>query len=106
MLQSCIVKTERTNAIPVAYWTRGKVTSPERELRNGHCGCVVWLTGFSASGKSTIANELERRLFDLGKHACVLDGDDIRHGLCSDLDFSPSARNENIRRVGEASRLL
>jgi adenylyl-sulfate kinase len=60
----------------------------------------------SAAGKSTIATELERELFSQGKHACVLDGDNMRHGLCSDLGFSPEDRKENIRRVGEVAKLF
>lgn len=88
------------------YWSRGKVTAGQRELRNGHCGCVIWFTGLSGSGKSTIAAELERELFNLGRHTCILDGDNIRHGLCSDLGFSPKDRTENIRRVGEVARLF
>jgi bifunctional enzyme CysN/CysC len=88
------------------YWSHGKVTGQQRALRNGHAGRVVWLTGLSGSGKSTIANELERELFNLGKHAYVLDGDKVRHGLCSDLAFSPKDRKENIRRVGEVAKLF
>jgi bifunctional enzyme CysN/CysC len=88
------------------YWSRGKVTAAQRELRNGHSGCVIWFTGLSGSGKSTIAAELERELFNLGRHTCILDGDNIRHGLCSDLGFSPKDRTENIRRVGEVARLF
>ena len=88
------------------FWSQGKVTNRQRALRNGHAGCVVWLTGLSGSGKSTIANELERELFNLGKQAYVLDGDKLRHGLCSDLAFSPEDRKENIRRVGEVARLF
>ncbi len=88
------------------YWSHGKVTTVQRELRNGHPGRVVWLTGLSASGKSTIAVELERELFNMGRHVYVLDGDNIRHGLGSDLGFSASDRKENIRRVGEAARLF
>ena len=67
---------------------------------------MVWLTGLSGSGKSTIATDLERELFNLGKHAYVLDGDNVRHGLCRDLGFSPQDRQENIRRVGEVAKLL
>src|SRR4029079_16991230 len=67
---------------------------------------VVWLTGLSGAGKSTIATELERELFSLGKFAYVLDGDNIRHGLGSDLGFSPKDRTENIRRVGEVAKLF
>jgi len=88
------------------YWSRGKVTASQRELRNGHRGCVVWLTGLSSAGKSTIATELERELFNLGRHVYVLDGDNIRHGLGSDLGFSPRDRTENIRRIGEVAKLF
>jgi bifunctional enzyme CysN/CysC len=88
------------------YWSLGKVTPGQRALRNGHRGRVVWLTGLSASGKTTIATELERELFNLGQHVYVLDGDNMRHGLCSDLGFSPKDRKENIRRVGETAKLF
>jgi len=87
-------------------WTQGKVSPDERIRRTGYAGCVIWLTGLSASGKSTIATELERELFNQGKLAYVLDGDNTRHGLCSDLGFSPEDRRENIRRVGEVVRLF
>ncbi len=88
------------------YWSQGKVTGRQRESRNGHLGCVLWLTGLSGAGKSTIATELERELFYLGKHVYVLDGDNVRHGLCSDLGFAPKDRTENIRRVGEVAKLF
>jgi bifunctional enzyme CysN/CysC len=88
------------------YWSRGKVTAGQRAARNGHSGRVVWLTGLSASGKSTIATELERELFRLGQYVYVLDGDNMRHGLCSDLGFSPQDRKENIRRIGETAKLF
>lgn len=88
------------------YWSRGKVTASQREQRNRHSGCVIWLTGLSGSGKSTIAAELERELFNLGRHTYILDGDNIRHGLCSDLGFAPKDRVENIRRIGEVTRLF
>ena len=88
------------------YWTRGKVAAAQRAMRNGHEGRVVWLTGLSASGKSTISTELERELFNHGRHVYVLDGDNIRHGLCSDLGFSARDRKENIRRIGEAAKLF
>jgi adenylyl-sulfate kinase len=88
------------------FWTRGKVTAEQRVRLSGQTGCVVWLTGLSASGKSTIATELERELFNRGKFAYVLDGDNTRHGLCSDLGFSPEDRKENIRRLGEVARLF
>jgi bifunctional enzyme CysN/CysC len=88
------------------YWSHGKVSASQREARNGHAGCVVWLTGLSSAGKSTIAVELERELFSLGRHAYVLDGDNMRHGLCSNLGFSHEDRTENIRRVGEVAKLF
>jgi len=88
------------------FWTPGKVTAEQRVHLIGQSGCVIWLTGLSASGKSTIATELERELFDQGKLAYVLDGDNTRQGLCSDLEFSPEDRRENIRRVREVVRLF
>jgi bifunctional enzyme CysN/CysC len=88
------------------FWSTGKVTLAQRAARNGHSGRVVWLTGLSASGKSTIATELERELFSQGQHVYVLDGDNMRHGLCSDLGFSPRDRKENIRRIGETAKLF
>lgn len=87
-------------------WQQSKVTAEQRAARNGHSGRVVWLTGLSSSGKSTIAAELERELFQLGRHTYVLDGDNVRHGLCSDLGFSHKDRAENIRRVGEVAKLF
>jgi adenylyl-sulfate kinase len=82
------------------------VTPQQRESRSGHAGCVVWLTGLSGAGKSSIATELERELFNRGRHVYLLDGDNMRHGLCSDLAFSPTDRRENIRRIGEVARLF
>ncbi len=88
------------------YSSEGKISAQQRADRNGHQGRVIWLTGLSGSGKSTLARELERELFIQGKHAYVLDGDNIRQGLCKDLGFSHADRSENIRRVGEVSRLM
>jgi bifunctional enzyme CysN/CysC len=88
------------------YWTSGRVTPVQRALHHGHAGRVVWLTGLSCSGKSTIATELERELFERGKLVYVLDGDNMRHGLCNDLGFSPKDRRENIRRIGEVAKLF
>ena len=78
----------------------------ERWVRNRHKGAVVWFTGLSASGKSTLATMLEQRLFELGRQVYVLDGDNVRHGLCSDLGFSAEDREENIRRIGELAALF
>ena len=83
-----------------------KITAALREQRNGHCGLVIWLTGLSGAGKTTIATELERQLFAAGKHTYLLDGDILRHGLCSDLNFSAESRRENIRRAGEVAALF
>ncbi len=88
------------------FWSEGTVTPAKRALRNGHTGAIVWLTGLSGSGKSTISGALERELFNMGMHPSVLDGDNIRHGLNSNLGFSPEDRVENIRRVAEVARLM
>lgn len=82
------------------------VTRTDREKLNGHASRVVWLTGLSGSGKSTIAHLVEQRLYDLGMRTYVFDGDNVRHGLCGDLDFSPTDRAENIRRIAEMVRLF
>jgi bifunctional enzyme CysN/CysC len=89
------------------YWSHGKVTAQQRALRNGHGGCVVWLTGPAGSGKSPIANELERELFNLGKHAYLLDVEKVRQGLCADLPLTtiPGGK-EKLRRAGEVARLF
>lgn len=83
-----------------------KVSLAERNKRNGHLGQIIWLTGLSGSGKSTIAMALERKLFDAGRQVFVLDGDIIRTGLCQDLGFSSKDRTENIRRIGEVARIM
>ncbi len=83
-----------------------RVTRDQRLRQNRHRGGVLWFTGLSGSGKSTLAFELEQRLHKLGMQAYVLDGDNIRHGLGSDLGFSPRDRAENIRRVGEVAALF
>jgi bifunctional enzyme CysN/CysC len=88
------------------FWTEGKITARQRAMRSGHRGAVVWLTGLSGAGKSTIAQALERELFHRAMHTYVLDGDNIRHGLNSNLGFSPEDREENIRRVSEVAKLM
>jgi adenylylsulfate kinase len=82
------------------------VTRAQREALRGHRGVAMWLTGLSGSGKSTLAHALERALVERELSAYVLDGDNIRHGLSSDLGFSPEHRTENIRRIGEVAKLL
>jgi len=87
-------------------WHSGKITYEDRCHDLGQKGLVVWFTGLSGSGKSTIAIELEKELFLMGKTVYVLDGDNIRYGLNSDLGFSEEDRNENIRRIAEVAALL
>lgn len=88
------------------FWTEEKITARERAARAGHRGAVVWFTGLSGAGKSTIAQALEHELFNRGMHTYVLDGDNIRHGLNANLGFSPEDRVENIRRVSEVAKLM
>ncbi len=87
-------------------WHQASVSHQERVSANGHQGAVLWFTGLSGSGKSTIANAVDKMLHDLGCKTYVLDGDNIRHGLNGDLGFSDSDRVENIRRIGEVSKLF
>jgi bifunctional enzyme CysN/CysC len=91
---------------PDVVWEKWNIPRKEREKRNGHKSKVLWFTGISGAGKSTIAKELERKLWDSGKHTILLDGDQLRHGLNGDLGFSPADRTENIRRVGQTARLF
>ncbi|MEG0975271.1 MAG: adenylyl-sulfate kinase [Comamonas sp.] len=85
---------------------RHSVSTSERATRSGHVGGVIWLTGLSASGKSTLAMGLERALFDRGWSAFVLDGDNLRHGLNAGLGFTPADRSENVRRIGQVAALF
>ncbi len=86
-------------------WHHHQITRPEREKLNGHKGMVLWFTGLSASGKSTVANLVDEKLYLRGCHSYVLDGDNIRHGLNKNLGFSAADRAENIRRIGEVGKL-
>ena len=87
-------------------WHDHPVTRTAREQQHGHQGVVLWFTGLSGSGKSTVAGALEQALHQLGVSTYLLDGDNVRHGLCRDLGFSDDDRRENIRRVGEVARLM
>ena len=87
-------------------WQSGRIEREDREARNGHRAACLWLTGLPSSGKSTIACALEAKLFTEGYQAMVLDGDNVRHGLCGDLGFSEKERRENIRRIGHTSKLI
>ncbi len=88
------------------FWNESDITAGRRAARNGHRGAVVWLTGLSGAGKSTIAGALEKELFQRSMHTYVLDGDNLRHGLNSNLGFAPEDRAENIRRVSEVAKLM
>jgi adenylylsulfate kinase len=87
-------------------WHHATVTRERREALNGHGSVILWFTGLSGAGKSTLAHAVEERLHQMGCRTFVFDGDNVRHGLCSDLGFSTEDRIENIRRVGEMSKLF
>ncbi len=82
------------------------ITAAERAVRHGHIGLIVWFTGLSGAGKTTLSAAMERKLFESGKLVYLLDGDILRTGLCRDLGFSAADRHENIRRAGEVARVL
>ena len=111
--------TEKTHVV----WHDHSVSREERQQLNGHRGCVVWFTGLSGSGKSTVANAVDRKLYELGAHCFLLDGDNVRHGLNASreilaasfndefsqrfgLGFSAEDREENIRRIGAVAELF
>ncbi|MEM8737130.1 MAG: adenylyl-sulfate kinase [Planctomycetota bacterium] len=87
-------------------WHAGGVSPEARRANLGQRGATVWFTGLSGSGKSTVAVAVEKMLVERGRHVYRLDGDNVRHGLCSNLGFSPEDRDENIRRIGEVAKLF
>ena len=87
-------------------WHHASVDRAARAEQRGHRSAILWFTGLSGSGKSTLANAVNQALFERGLACYVLDGDNIRHGLCKDLGFSDADREENIRRIGEVSKLF
>jgi adenylylsulfate kinase len=87
-------------------WHHATVTRERREQQNGHKSCVLWFTGLSGAGKSTLAHAVEEVLYQRGCRTFVLDGDNVRHGLSLNLGFSEDDRRENIRRIGEAAKLM
>lgn len=97
-----VVKMNSPNTVKY----RGLVTRRDRERLHGHPSLAIWFTGLSGSGKSTIAHVVEKHLHDKGMSTYVFDGDNVRHGLCSDLGFSPEDRAENLRRIGEMLKLF
>jgi bifunctional enzyme CysN/CysC len=88
------------------HWQAVDLSRAARASQKGQQACVLWFTGLSGAGKSTVANLVEKRLFALGRHSTMLDGDNVRHGLNRDLGFTDTDRVENIRRVGEVARLM
>ena len=97
-----MIKLFPTNLV----WHNATVTRERRELQNRHKSTVLWFTGLSGAGKSTLAHAVEEKLYQMHCHTYVLDGDNIRHGLCVDIGFSDEDRMENIRRIGEVSKLF
>lgn len=95
-------QTRSTNTV----WHNATVTRQRRESQNGHKSAIIWFTGLSGSGKSTLAHAVEEKLHQMGCRTFVFDGDNVRHGLCADLGFSQADRIENIRRIGEMSKLF
>lgn len=95
-------KIKSTNTV----WHNATVTRERREKLNGHKSTILWFTGLSGSGKSTVAHSVEEKLHQLGCKTFVFDGDNVRHGLCKDLGFSDSDRKENLRRIGEMVKLF
>ena len=103
------MSSELTAQLPISTnvaWHHATVTRARRETQNGHSGAILWFTGLSGSGKSTLAHAVEEYLHQHGCRTFVLDGDNVRHGLCGDLGFSANDRQENIRRIGEVAKLF
>jgi adenylylsulfate kinase len=100
------MNSETNAASTNVVWHHATVTRKRREEQNGHSGAVIWFTGLSGAGKSTLAHAVEEELHQRGCHTFVLDGDNVRHGLCGNLGFSVQDRVENIRRVGEIAKLF
>lgn len=96
---------EKTNSSNVV-WHHATVTRDRRQQQNGHKSVILWFTGLSGAGKSSLAHAVEEQLHQLGSRTFVLDGDNVRHGLSGDLGFSDDDRKENIRRIGETAKLF
>lgn len=100
------MSNDQTAASANVVWHHATVTRARREQQNGHRGAIIWFTGLSGAGKSTLAHAVEEELHQRGCRTFVLDGDNVRHGLCGDLGFSGKERVENIRRIGEVAKLF
>jgi len=99
------MRTEQSNSLNT-FWHAATVTRDKRQLQNTHASAILWFTGLSGAGKSTLAHAVEEQLYALNCKTYVLDGDNVRHGLCGDLGFSAADRTENIRRVGAVAKLM
>jgi len=106
MSATCWVVSKMAQHDENVVWHAHPVSRELREQQHGHQGVVLWFTGLSGSGKSTVAGALEQALHRAGVSSYLLDGDNVRHGLCRDLGFSDADRKENIRRVGEVAKLM
>jgi len=95
-----------TGAATNIAWHHSSITRADRAQQRGHRSAILWFTGLSGAGKSTLANAVNAALFERGLACYVLDGDNVRHGLCKDLGFSDADREENIRRIGEVAKLF
>jgi adenylylsulfate kinase len=107
--RSLLMSTGLSAQLPIStnvVWHHATVTRARREALNGHRGAILWFTGLSGSGKSTLAHAVEETLHHRGCRTFVLDGDNVRHGLCGDLGFSAQDRQENIRRIGEMAKIF
>lgn len=101
-IDSSTTDSSSTNVV----WHNATVTRERRQAQNGHKSVILWFTGLSGAGKSSLAHAVEEQLHQLGCRTFVLDGDNVRHGLCGDLSFSVTDRMENIRRIGEVAKLM
>ncbi|MEM7193852.1 MAG: adenylyl-sulfate kinase [Pseudomonadota bacterium] len=99
-------ETDAGTASSNIFWHSATVTRERREAQNQHNSAILWFTGLSGSGKSTLAHAVEETLHSMGCRTFVCDGDNVRHGLCGDLGFSEEDRTENIRRIGQVSKLF
>lgn len=102
-MNNSVESTEKSTNV---VWHHATVTRKRREAQNAHKGTILWFTGLSGSGKSSLAHAVEEQLHQRGCRTFVLDGDNVRHGLCSDLGFSIEDRVENIRRISEVAKLF
>lgn len=101
-----VTKLTSQSKSPNIVWHYNQITREDRYRLNRHRSCVLWFTGLSGAGKSTLSTAVEKELFKSGIRSYVLDGDNVRHGLNNNLGFSPEDRKENIRRIGEVSKLF